>query len=293
MTMLLRAAGAVTVSTSADPVVAGEPMEVTIRFVADHPMEVVGGEVELVRQGAIAHFERFPMGSGATVSYRNSAVLDRTGLDVAGALTAGQHLVRQVTLRVPPEEATIVGYLVQQEYAVRAQLRVPHEPDPEGATPVRVVLAVADRGWVADTAPVVDDAGFAALGIEELSSRRLIGGVPISGTVSVSPQRAGSARGVRVELVLDELVPPRVEGPTEEVRRRTTVVAAAPVAGDLDLQPGRVLRLPFDLRAPLPLPAPSMSTPEYTLRWLLRAVLDRPRHRDPTSTIELWASTAS
>ena len=117
-------------------------------------------------------------GSGATVSFRHSAVLDRTGLDVAGPLAAAQHLVRQVTLRVPPDEATIAGYLVQQEYAVQARLSVAHEPDPGGATGVRVVLAAADRGWVADTAPVVDDAGFAALGIEDLSSRQLIGGVP-------------------------------------------------------------------------------------------------------------------
>ena len=53
-----------------------------------------------------------------------------------------------------------------------------------------------------------------------------------------------------------------------------------------------MLRLPFTIRAPLTLPAPSLSAPEFTLRWLLRAVLDRPRRPDPTTTLELWAATA-
>jgi hypothetical protein len=53
-----------------------------------------------------------------------------------------------------------------------------------------------------------------------------------------------------------------------------------------------VLRLPFTLRVPLPLPAPSIDTPEFTLRWLLRAVLDRPLRRDPVATVELCGTTA-
>jgi hypothetical protein len=282
-----------TVSPVETTVEAGQPLEVTVRFVADRPTEVVGGWVELMRHGAVAHFERGWMGAGATVSFRRSAVLDRADLDPAGPLVAGQHLVRQVTLTVPAGEATVDGYLVQQEYAVRGRLHLPHGRDVEANTAVLVTSRAEDRSWVADAAVVVDDANVAGLGLEELSSRQLFGGVPISGTVTVAPRRAGRARGVRVELVLEEQVPARVaEVPLEESRAKTTVVATVELAGPVDLEPGRVLRLPFTIRAPLALAAPSISAPEFTLRWLLRTVLDRPRRPDPTATLELWATTA-
>ncbi|MGZ4568204.1 MAG: hypothetical protein ACXVFZ_15520 [Blastococcus sp.] len=282
-----------TVTTAEGAVAAGQPLSVTVRFVADRPTEITGGEVELVRHGAVTHFERGWMGAGGTVSFRGVAVLDRADLDVAGPLVSGQHLSRQMTLRVPPGEATVDGYLVQQEYAVRARLRAVHARDVEGVSALRVLSTAADRGWVTQTAPVVDDAGFAAVGIEDLSTRQLRGGVPISGTVTVIPRQAGRARGVRVEVVLEEQVPARVaERPVEEDRARTTVVATDALTDHLDLEPGRELRLPFTLRVPLPLPAPSISTPEFSLRWLLRAVVDRPRRPDPTTTLELCGTTA-
>ncbi|WP_141233698.1 hypothetical protein [Geodermatophilus saharensis] len=272
---------------------AGQPLEVTVRFAADRPTEVTGGQVELVRHGMVAHAERGWMGAGATVSLRRSAVLDRADVDPAGPLVAGQHLVRSVTLAVPAGEASVDGYLVQQAYAVRARLDVSHGRGAEAGTAVRVTSRAAERSWVADTTAVVDDAGVAVLGIEDVTGRRLSGGVPLTGTVTVTPCRTGRARGVRVELVLAEQVPARSpEMPLEEDRAATTVVATAAVAGPLDLEPGAVLRLPFTLRPPLPLPAPSISAPEFTLRWLLRAVVDRPRRPDPTTTLELWAATA-
>jgi hypothetical protein len=138
----------------------------------------------------------------------------------------------------------------------------------------------------------VDDAGFAVLGIDELSSRRLVGGVPVTGVVTVAPRQPGSARGVRVELVLAEHVPARADEPTEEDRDAATVITTAVVAEHVGLEPGRPARLPFTLRPPLPLPAPSISTPELVLRWLLRAVLDRPLRPDPMTTVELSGTTA-
>ncbi|GAA4744066.1 hypothetical protein GCM10023328_27240 [Modestobacter marinus] len=281
------------VATAGATVEAGQSLEVAVRFVTDHPGEVSGGHVELVRHGAVAHLERNWMGAGATVSSRRSAVLDRVELGPAGPLVAGQPLVRRVTLAVPAGEATVEGYLVQQAYAIRAGLRTPDGRDAEASTAVRVTSRAADRSWVTGTAAVVEDADVATVGIEGVSSRRLSGGVLVPGTVTVTPRRAGRARGVRVELVLAEQVPARLpQMPLEEDRARTTVVATVAAAGPVDLHPGRVLRLPFTLRAPLPLPAPSISTPEFTLRWLLRAVVDRPLRPDPTAALELWAATA-
>jgi hypothetical protein len=280
--------GSLRVEVAPGTVVAGQPVEVTVRFAADRPVEVDGGDVELVRAGAVAHYERGWMGAGATISFRRSAVLDRAELDIAGPLAAGEHLVRAVRLLVPPGEATVAGYLVQQHYGVRATLRSHGGRDHVGSAAVRVEAAAAGRDRSAGAPVVGHDAGFAALGIENLSGRRLAAGVPLSGLVTVAPRAAGGVRGARVELVLDERVPARRdEVPLEEDRTRTTVVSSAPVAGHLDLQPGRVLRLPFTLPVPAVLPAPSISAPEFTLRWLLRAVVDRPRHRDPCATVEL------
>ena len=129
---------------------AGPALEVTVGFVADRPTEVVGGRVELVRHGAVAHFERGWMGAGATVSFRRSAVLDRADLDPAGPLVAGQPLVRQVTLTVPAGEATVDGYLVQREDAVCGRLHLPHGCDAESNTAVLVTSRAADRRWVTD-----------------------------------------------------------------------------------------------------------------------------------------------
>jgi hypothetical protein len=219
-------------------------------------------------------------------------VLALVDLDVAGPLAAGQHRVRRIRLDLPPDEATVAGYLVQQDYAARGRIRLDGDHSAEDATAVRITSAADGRGGIFGTAPAIDDAGFALLGIEEVSSRRLFGGVPVTGVVTVTPRRTGSARGVRIELVLDEHVPARTEEQVEEDRDSQTVVAAESLAGDVDLEPGRQLRLPFTLRAPLPLPAPSISTPQFTLRWLLRAVLDRPLRLDPVTTVELWGATA-
>ena len=215
------------ISADASSVEAGQPLEVTVRFVADRPLTIAGGQLELVRQGAVAHFERGWMGAGGTVSSRRSAVVDRADLDATGPLAAGQHLVRQVILRVPAGEATVDGYLVQQRYALQARLHCADGRSPEASAGVRVTSSAADRSWIADTAAVVDDAGTATLGIEDVSTRSLHGGVPLSGTVTVIPRCAGRARGLRVELVLDECVPARLgEMPLEGDRAKTSVVAA-------------------------------------------------------------------
>src|SRR4051812_12304706 len=279
MTQLRKPALQVEVSVAEETVAAGQPLGITVRLVADRPLENSGGEVELDRDAAVTHSRRQWSGAGGPVSARSSAVLARADLDLAGPLPPGQHLIRRIPLTVPSGEATIAGQLVQQEYTVRARIHAGSRRG-EGVTGVRITAPGAGREGGTDAAPAVDDAGFAVLGFAELSSRRLVGGVPVTGTVTVTPHQTGSARGARVELVLAEHVPARADEPTEEDREAATVVATVPVAEHLDLEPGRVLRWPFTLRVPLPLPAPSIRTPEFTLRWLLRAVLDRPRRPD-------------
>jgi hypothetical protein len=275
-----------------DEVAAGQRCEVTVRFVTDRALEVSGGEVELVRTTAVTRFQRQWMGAAGTVSRRSAAVPARVELDIAGQLTKGQQLVRRTTLQVPGDEATIAGHLVQQDYTIRVRIHADGGPGGEGTAAVRVGSSASGRGWVADAAPTVDDDDFAVIGINELSSRRLLGGVPLRGVVTVAPRRAGAARGVRVELVLEERVPAGTDEPLEEDRVTATVVAAERLSAGVELVPGQALPFPFALRIPHELPAPSVSTSEFTLRWLLRAVLDRPMRPDSATTMELWGTTA-
>ena len=185
MTAPLRASE-FTVATAEATVEAGQPLTITVRFVADRPTEIaadrssfaVGGGRPLRARmdGRRRHGELPPLRRPRSCQPRPP-----------GPLVAGQQLVRRVTVAVPAGEASVDGYLVQQEYAVRARLQLRHGRDAEASTAVLVTSRAADRSWVADTAAVVNDEDVAGLGIEEVSSRQLFAGVPISGTVTVTP----------------------------------------------------------------------------------------------------------
>jgi hypothetical protein len=271
-------------------VAAGRTLEVMVAFVPDRPVDVTDGHVELIRTTAVTHIGRNWTGAGSKVSLRSSSVISRADLGIVGPLAPGQCFQRQLELAVPPGEATIAGRLVQQDYVARFRVRAGRDAGADAV--VRVVSVTPVRAGAADAAPVTDDAGFAVLAIEAPAARQLTAGVPLIGAVTVAPLDAGTARGVRLELVLDEHVPARPREPLEEDCNATTVVAAVSLAENVGLLPGTMLRLPFTLPVPEWLPAPSVSTADFTLSWVLRAVLDRSMHRDPSTAIELCALPA-
>ncbi|MCZ2812091.1 hypothetical protein O2W15_11660 [Modestobacter sp. VKM Ac-2979] len=289
MTGLIRHAPPLAVRVRAEAAVAGQPLTVLVEVIADGPAEVAGGVVELVRSTAVTHAQRTWSGAGHRVGIRDSAVLSHATLDIAGALAAGGRAVRQVTLFVPAEQVTITGYLVQQEYLVRAQVRAQEGRPVEGEVRIRVAGPASQLHRRTEVAPVERGDEFASLAIDELSAPRVCAGVPLSGVVAVAPHRAGTTRGVRVELVLAELTRARPGELLEEDCEATTVVSAVPASGPAQLAPGQALRLPFALPVPDPLPAPSLSTPEFTLRWLVRVVLDRALREDSSTSVELPA----
>jgi hypothetical protein len=127
---------------------------------------------------------------------------------------------------------------------------------------------------------------------------RLVPGVPLSGVVTVAPLRSASARGIRVELVLQEHVlhGPRLtddpaRNPAHEDKYADTVVASLPLADHVRLEASRPLRFEFTVPVPPRLPAPTMRMPNFTLRWMLRGVVDRQLHRDLCVAVELQAVT--
>lgn len=98
---------------------------------------------------------------------------------------------------------------------------------------------------------------------------------------------APSARAGRRSVAMSRL----------RIRRTTSANGIAP-GGDAEqqerreLHPGQIERFPFTMRPPQPLSAPSMGSPEFTVRWLLRVILDRPLRADPVTTVELCGITA-
>jgi hypothetical protein len=271
-------------------VVDGDRVDVVVSVTATRDVLVDVGEVELVRTLALTRRERTWNGAGYTLSGRTETVLGRVHLDAPGALAAGQTCHVHAVVPVPGTgEASVAGQLVQQEYAVRVrfragthlvgaarEVRVPFAPDPTG---------------LAEGAAVVDDAGVAVLGVEDVAQLRLYGGVPVRGTVTVAPLVAGHARRIRVDLLLLEHVSAVAGEPLQEDLDSSTVIASVTPAEHLELAPGHTLRLPFTLHPPDPLPSPSVRTSEFEVRWVLQAVLDRALRRDPRVTLEIRAAT--
>jgi hypothetical protein len=282
--------GALTVDLLRADVVDPGRLELVVSLTAGRDVVVDGGAAELVRTLTLTRRERTWNGAGSSVGRRIESVLTRVDLDGPGAMAGGQTQHLHAVVPVPGTgEASAAGRLVQQEYAVRVRFRtgghlvattrevhVPLAPDPSSPE---------------EPPAVADDAGVAVLGVEDLPRHRLYGGVPVRGTVTVSPLVGGHARRVRVDLLMVEHVLPASGEPLQEELDTSTVVTSVPVAEHLELTPGRILRLPFTLRLPDRLPAPTVRTPDFEVRWVLQAVLDRALRRDARVTLELLAAT--
>lgn len=275
-------------------VVDGDRVDVVVSVTATRDVLVDVGEVELVRTLALTRRERTWNGAGYTASGRTETVLGRVHLDAPGTLAPGQacHVHAVVPVPVPATgEASVAGRLVQQQYAVRVRFRAGTHLL-EAAREVHVPCA-PDPAGLAEGAAVVDDQGIAVLGVEDLPQLRLYGGVPVRGTVTVTPLVAGHARRVRVDLLMTEHVSAAPGEPLQEDLDTSTVIASVTPAEHLEQAPGRTLRLPFTLHVPERLPAPSLRTPDFRVRWVLQVVLDRALRRDPRVTLEVPAATTS
>ncbi|SHN88361.1 hypothetical protein SAMN05660350_04476 [Geodermatophilus obscurus] len=281
--------GALTVDVVRADVVDADRVDLVVSLMATHDVVVDRGEVELVRALALTHRERNWNGASSIVSRRTESVLGRVDLEAPGPLAAGQTEHLHVVVPVPTGgEASIAGRLVQQQYAVRVQFRT-------GERQVRAtkdvhVPSTPDPSLFEPPSAVRDDAGTAVLGIEDVPPR-LYGGVPVRGTVTLDPLVGGHARAVRVDLLMVEHVSASPGEPLQEDLDASSVISSVTPAEHVELVPGQALRLTFTLHAPDRLPAPTVRTPDFAVRWVLQAALDRPLRRDPRVTLELLAAT--
>ena len=73
--------------------------------------------------------------------------------------------------------------------------------------------------------------------------------------------------------------------------RSATKVGSLSASGRIRVEAQQHLRFPFRLEVPEQLPAPTVRTPQYSLRWMLRGVLDRRLRADPSVNLEMHAVT--
>jgi Arrestin (or S-antigen), C-terminal domain len=277
----------------------GSTVDATVRATAEGEVVVEGGRVELVRTLTYRYTAWSPYASPITIPARDAKVIRQAHFHPTSPLVEGRPLVQPVTLDIPPDgPGSVQTELVEIGWAVRARLHMARSRDAEVTRPIVVLSQARDCARVAQAPPVLEDQGCAVLGLESVSSRRLVPGVPLSGVLTVAPLQPASARGIRLELVLLEHVlhGPRLtddpaRNPAHEDKYADTVVASVPLAEHVRLDPSRPLRFEFTVPVPPQLPAPTMRTPNFTLSWMLRGVVDRQLHRDPCVAVELQAVT--
>ena len=277
----------------------GSTIHATVRATAGREVMVEGGRVELVRTMTYRYTAWSPYASPITIPARDAKVISQAHFHPASPVVAERPLIQPLALDIPPEgPGSVQTDLVEIGWAVHARLRLAGFRDAEVTRPIVVLSHARDCASVAEAPPVAEDQGCAVLGLASLSSRRLVPGVPLSGALTVAPLQSFSARAIRVELVLSEHVlhGPRVtedpaRNPAYEDKYAETVVASAPLANQVRLDPSRPLRFGFTVPVPPRLPAPTMRMPKFTLGWMLRGVVDRQLRRDPCVAIELHAVT--
>jgi|GEM_PF-2551666 hypothetical protein len=278
----------------------GSRIEATIVVTATRDASVLGGEIELAWHRAYHYRQGTDVwGPYATATGRSSNVGDRVVLKPLGHLSPGDRISQRVALRVPAHgPGSVRTGLVDLQWEVTARLRVEKARTTEVTRPVLVLSEAADREQVTERPPTVEEHQCAGLSFTSLSSRRLVPGVALDGELTVAPLKACDVRGIRVELVLLEHVArgPRastdpLRNPAYEEADEEMVVASVALADRPELDPARPLTFRFSVPVPDRLPAPSMRTEEFSLRWMLRGVVDRPLRADPCVAVEMHGVT--
>jgi hypothetical protein len=284
---------------SGQEVTEGDSIDVTIEAAAHSEIAVRGGEVLLARTVTYRYRHINAFGGSYAVPARSTDIVGRVSIPVTGSLLTGEHVVHRVAVPVPADSpGTVSAALVDIQWAVTARIDVEGEPVFETTQPVTVRSRARNRSSVEQKPPTVADRGGVVLGFESLSDRHIAPGSQLSGGLTVVTDRPVAARGLRVELVLRENVHhgPWIGGdpahnPSDQDKESETVVAAVVPAGGVEFRPAQLHRFPFSITVPAQLAGPSLQTPEFTLTWILRGVLDRAWRQDPTVEIELHGVT--
>jgi hypothetical protein len=280
-------------------VVAGWPLTLCVRLSAQRPLLVRGMTVELATRLTYYHKEGGLYAGRSLGRARRTEV--RASQDVPGPwpIEPGEVVQLPVTIPIPADgPGTTHVPLVDLTWWATARARVANFAETKVSRSFVVLSSARDLAHVAAAAPAGSDRGCARVGMAGLSSRSLAPGCPLSGTIGITPLRRCPIRGTRLELVVRQQVhhgewigedPSR--NPADQQMDRDTVVMTRSIGGPVVLDPSVPIRMPFTLLLPDELPAASLDTPNFTLTWLLRAVVDRRLRPDPYVEVPLHVRT--
>lgn len=291
----------VTVAVSAEPtVIEGGVVLATVRTRAARDVVLQGGEAALTCATSYRYTTGGAYGTTHSSTARRSDDLATQALPGPTLPRAGGETERQVLLAVPPAgPPTTACDLVTIGWTVGAVVRF------EGsgravAAPVEVTVLGSGRGAELGSG-AVEVGRFGTIAFEDVSTRRIAPGTTLAGCVVVRARRARPTDSVRVELVLTQVVPhgPMIgddpsRNPYIAEKEAERVVARVALAAPVDVGGGQV-RAAFALPVPATLPAPTLVTSEFALRWVLRARVTRRvagLPRTASADLELDASTA-
>ena len=292
--------GVVAVTVHAPPaVLPGESFDIVVRASAKGG-PVVSGAVTLINRVTFRHRQFNAFGGASTATADRAEVVDEQHV-LPVRLDDGPSSIGAITMRVPVGALpSVAGDLVQISWRVVVRLHVLGEGDAVASQSVRVLSAAADDAFVSEQPPRMFDRRTATLNFPALFDRRLRPHSILAGCLDIVPLKTLTGRAVRVELILLEQIhhgtwvgrdDPTVIPPGQGMEAETAV-ATATIATGLRMERHR-RSFPFSLAVPELLPGPSLDTPEFSLRWLLRGVLDRAHRPDPFVEIDLHAVTAT
>jgi hypothetical protein len=261
----------------------GETVRVRVRVETEDDLAVEEGRVELIATNRYTYRDRDRDRDGDRTSRQVTTSEDEVAA-VARFLEAGtiapgateHEAALPLPAAAPP---TGTGEIAAVAWKVRAALGVPRANDPDAETPIAVLApAAAHADRAARPAEESDPLAFALA--FELPPRSVRAGQAIAGTLRLEPREEIELREVRVELVRREEVA-RGDGNTAE-----TVVETARVEGEARLAGGEARSYPFAVTVTADA-CPCLQTRRTRVRWLLRAVLNRPLRSDYTAAVDL------
>jgi hypothetical protein len=296
--------GEVEVSLDVEPLTTlGGVLLATVRTTSARDVVLQGGEVTLTRSFAYRYNEGF-FGAAYTATARRRLDVATDALPGPTLLRAGTAVEQQALLPVPDGgPPTLESDLAAVRWTVSAHVRYEGSARAD-AEPVLVRVLGAGRGAAVEGPARVhgrrrlDDVRLDAVAVDGAESRQLRSASRITGVLVVQPRRPGRLEEVSVELVLVTLVPHGpwlVDDPSrnpEPVPKESeSVVVREVLAGPTLLPDTTPMRWRFTIGAPPVLPAPTWAGEEFSVRWLLRGRVVRPRLSTARIDLELDGSS--
>ena len=254
---------------------AGDTVDAQVRLLPKSDFRVRSGRVEFV---CIETWVQRVDSQYGPSYHRKTEVLSSQGETFMEDQTVRNGVPYSADLKAAvPRDAlpTLRGALVQKiepgiAWAVRVDLDVARARDIKESQDVTVVAIPAPRGGRPVPAVAESTRGGCPLTLE-LSRSAACSGDRIDGSLRAEPQSDVTASEARVELVREEKF-----GNTA----KNEVVDQVTLERDLSLQSGNTREWSFSLDVGQ-VAMPSLQTEKSSVRWLVRAVLDRSLRTDP------------